>query len=102
MPGCAGTGRIRPQDACGPLDLASFGAPHVGTLVHACGPVPLLRALQERCVDWPAGTLGIERFAPVRPTAEAAFSCREGTCGTCETDVLDGTPDHRDSTLDED
>lgn len=26
-------------------------------------------------------------------------SCREGTCGTCETDVLDGVPDHRDSLL---
>jgi ferredoxin-NADP reductase len=26
-------------------------------------------------------------------------SCREGTCGTCETGVLAGTPDHRDSIL---
>ncbi|QUQ64284.1 PDR/VanB family oxidoreductase [Kutzneria sp. CA-103260] len=26
-------------------------------------------------------------------------SCREGTCGTCETTVLSGTPDHRDSVL---
>ncbi|HYQ62576.1 PDR/VanB family oxidoreductase [Actinophytocola sp.] len=26
-------------------------------------------------------------------------SCREGTCGTCETPVLDGIPDHRDSLL---
>jgi ferredoxin-NADP reductase len=26
-------------------------------------------------------------------------SCREGTCGTCETDVLDGVPDHRDAVL---
>ncbi|NUU26213.1 MAG: oxidoreductase [Streptomycetaceae bacterium] len=28
-------------------------------------------------------------------------SCREGTCGTCETDVLEGTPEHRDSLLTE-
>jgi ferredoxin len=28
-------------------------------------------------------------------------SCREGTCGTCETVVLDGVPDHRDSILSE-
>jgi ferredoxin-NADP reductase len=26
-------------------------------------------------------------------------SCREGTCGTCETVVLDGEPEHRDSIL---
>jgi len=30
---------------------------------------------------------------------EVPSSCREGTCGTCETVVLEGTPDHRDSFL---
>ncbi|KAA1394224.1 PDR/VanB family oxidoreductase [Aeromicrobium ginsengisoli] len=29
------------------------------------------------------------------------FSCREGTCGTCETGVLGGIPDHRDDVLDD-
>jgi cytochrome P450/ferredoxin-NADP reductase len=29
----------------------------------------------------------------------ALSSCAEGTCGTCETGVLDGRPDHRDSVL---
>ncbi|MEU3274886.1 PDR/VanB family oxidoreductase [Saccharomonospora sp. NPDC006951] len=31
--------------------------------------------------------------------AGALSSCREGTCGTCETGVLAGVPDHRDSIL---
>jgi ferredoxin-NADP reductase len=29
------------------------------------------------------------------------WSCSEGTCGTCETSVLEGLPDHRDSVLDD-
>ncbi|MGY0540174.1 PDR/VanB family oxidoreductase [Nocardioides sp. YJ-D4] len=33
---------------------------------------------------------------------EVDFSCREGTCGTCETGVLGGVPDHRDSVLSDD
>ncbi|MDT0478958.1 PDR/VanB family oxidoreductase [Streptomyces doebereineriae] len=129
---------VRPQDEYGLLDLAAhLGVPKEGTLVHACGPEPLLRAVQEQCAGWPPGTLGVERFAPVATTETGAatafelelarsgltltvppdrsvletveeagvtvdFSCREGTCGTCETDVLDGTPDHRDSLLTED
>ncbi|MFC8142875.1 PDR/VanB family oxidoreductase [Streptomyces paradoxus] len=129
---------VRPQDEYGLLDLAAhLGVPEEGTLVHACGPEPLLQAVQELCAGWPPGTLGVERFAPagtattgpatafelelarsgltltvppdrsVLETVEEAgvaveFSCREGTCGTCETDVLDGEPDHRDSLLTED
>jgi ferredoxin-NADP reductase len=30
------------------------------------------------------------------------YSCEEGYCGTCETAVLDGAPDHRDTLLSED
>jgi ferredoxin-NADP reductase len=30
---------------------------------------------------------------------EVEHSCLEGVCGTCETRVLEGTPDHRDSVL---
>ncbi|MFC7882238.1 PDR/VanB family oxidoreductase [Streptomyces sp. NPDC057376] len=30
---------------------------------------------------------------------EVLYSCTEGTCGTCETDVVEGEPDHRDSVL---
>ena len=33
---------------------------------------------------------------------ELFSSCTEGTCSTCETDILDGVPDHRDSVLTDD
>jgi ferredoxin-NADP reductase len=36
-----------------------------------------------------------------RAGAEVLSSCRQGTCGTCETGVLEGLPDHRDSILDD-
>ena len=40
--------------------------------------------------------------AVLRSDVDAPFSCREGTCGTCETAVLEGVPEHRDSVLTED
>lgn len=30
---------------------------------------------------------------------DISFSCGEGTCSSCETDILEGVPDHRDSVL---
>lgn len=30
---------------------------------------------------------------------DVEFSCREGICGACETKVLEGLPEHRDSVL---
>lgn len=126
---------IRPQDEFGLLDLdTALGRPATGTAVYCCGPEPLLRAVEQRCADWPADALHVERFAPIESGADAddgAFevelagsgrcvpvpagvsvlaaleaaglnvlsSCREGTCGTCETGVLAGVPDHRDSVL---
>jgi vanillate O-demethylase ferredoxin subunit len=30
---------------------------------------------------------------------DAPYSCLEGVCGTCETRVLEGVPDHRDLVL---
>ncbi|WP_067856122.1 PDR/VanB family oxidoreductase [Nocardia shimofusensis] len=37
-----------------------------------------------------------------RSGVDIEFSCREGTCGTCEVAVLGGEPEHRDSILTED
>ncbi|MGW3198588.1 PDR/VanB family oxidoreductase [Streptomyces sp. NPDC001118] len=49
-------------------------------------------------------TLNVAEHTSVLETVHAAgvevlYSCTEGTCGTCETDVLEGVPDHRDSLL---
>ena len=62
---------VWPQDERGLLDLASLlKEPEDNTLVYCCGPEPLLAAVEERCAQWPAGTLHIERFAAKAPTAE--------------------------------
>lgn len=36
-----------------------------------------------------------------REGVNVVTSCGQGVCGTCETDIIDGSPDHRDSLLDE-
>jgi ferredoxin-NADP reductase len=57
-------------------------------------------ALSGRTVDVPpdGSILGAVEEAGIAVLS----SCREGTCGTCETAVLGGRPDHRDSVLTED
>lgn len=42
----------------------------------------------------------VDAVLPVRP--DLPYSCLEGYCGTCETSVLAGIPDHRDEYLSED
>ena len=128
---------LAPQDETGLLPLADVLAEaRPDTAVYACGPEPMLAAVEARLAHWPAGSLHVERFAP-RPTGTggedeafevefaasgvtavvppgrtilavageagipADFSCGEGTCGTCETTVLAGRVEHRDSVLDE-
>lgn len=49
-------------------------------------------------------TINVSATQTILEAAEAAgiaasFSCRNGTCSTCATKVLDGTPDHRDTAL---
>jgi ferredoxin-NADP reductase len=129
---------VRPQDEHGLLDLAGFlGEPRAGVRIYACGPGPLLAALERTCANWPPHALRTERFvaeeggAPARTApfevqlarsgttvtvtpektvlealnevgVEVLSSCRRGVCGTCETTVLAGRPDHRDALLDDD
>ncbi|WP_433025823.1 PDR/VanB family oxidoreductase [Actinomycetospora sp. CA-053990] len=126
---------LAPQDEVGLLDLrGQLMAPRPSTLVYACGPEPMLDALDTAMTAWPAGSLHIERFTPRtiepdgadeafevafmasgvtlvvppdRSILEVAqdrglpvdFSCGEGTCGTCETPLLAGRAEHRDSLL---
>jgi ferredoxin-NADP reductase len=126
---------LHPQDEVGLIDLdALLGTPRPDTRIYCCGPEPLLVAVEQRCADWPTGSLHLERFAPKdvgEPVLTGAFevelaltgrtltvppdrsilqvvedsglsvlsSCQEGTCGTCETTVLAGEVDHRDSLL---
>ncbi|MFI1979326.1 PDR/VanB family oxidoreductase [Streptomyces wedmorensis] len=125
---------LAPQDELGHIDLdAVLTRLPEEALVYACGPEPLLAAVEERC---PKGRLRLERFAApsverggedaefevecrtsgltlrvapdtsILDAAESAgitvnSSCRDGICGSCETRVLDGTPDHRDFLLSE-
>jgi ferredoxin-NADP reductase len=43
---------------------------------------------------------GVSILEALERTGRAPLSsCREGTCGTCETGVLEGVPEHRDSLL---
>lgn len=126
---------VVPQDELGLIDLPGLlGEVREGTLVYACGPEPLLRAVEENTAHWPKNSLRLERFAPkpvVRTVPDTPFevefagsgtvvevgadetileaaekaglpvvsSCKTGTCGTCETPIVSGRADHRDSIL---
>ena len=102
---------------CGP-------APLLAAIEAACAPWPAHTLRTERFVAREqaapvrdgAFTVELARSArtvtvtPERTVLDAVHaagvdvlsSCRQGTCGTCETTVLDGIPDHRDSLLDDD
>ncbi|MEU2210056.1 PDR/VanB family oxidoreductase [Streptomyces hygroscopicus] len=126
---------LHPADTVGRIPLASYFAQvKPGVKVYACGPAPLLAALEDAVGHWPPDTLHVERFKarpqgsaeedkPVEVVCRASgrtvtvpagrsvldaveeagipvpASCRSGLCGSCETAVLDGVPDHRDEIL---
>ncbi len=74
---------IKPQDEYGHLDLhEAVGLPEAHKYVYACGPSPLLAALEEHCKDWPDGALRMERFAA--PEAEPADHAEDEVVGDIE------------------
>jgi ferredoxin-NADP reductase len=81
-PGALRVERFTSGDLSGPerdFDVVLAGS---GRTVRVPAGVSILKAVEEAGV-------------PV------LSSCREGTCGTCETGVLDGEPEHRDAVLTE-
>lgn len=108
--------RSAPRDThlycCGPVPMlqafeqATKGRPrelvHVEYFTAKEGParqggfrVVLARSGRELVV--PPGKTILEALRDIGVVA--AHSCTEGVCGTCETKVLDGIPDHRDLVL---
>ncbi|MFB7590597.1 PDR/VanB family oxidoreductase [Streptomyces sp. NPDC056169] len=87
----------------GPLHTERFGAPPAGQESSGGAEgfdgfdVELRRSGRTLRVE-PGRTL-LDAVREVLPGV--AYSCEEGWCGTCETKVLAGTPEHHDSVLGE-
>ncbi|MGW9027741.1 PDR/VanB family oxidoreductase [Streptomyces sp. NPDC055722] len=60
-------------------------------------PVEVRLARSGKTITVPVGRTILDAVRDIRP--DMPFSCEEGYCGTCETRVLDGVPDHRDEVL---
>lgn len=97
---------------CGPVpmldafEVATRGRP--SNLVHVeyfrakdapvtAGGFEVRLARSNRVIPIPSGKTILD--ALVDAGVPASYSCMEGVCGTCETRVIDGVPDHRDQFL---
>lgn len=83
-----------------PVHLERFGpssAPAAAPADDTAFTVTLQRSA--RTLPVPVGTRLIDVVREVLPMVP--FSCEEGYCGSCESVVLEGVPDHRDSVLSE-
>ena len=72
-----------------------YFAPKQGPSREGGFTVQLARTQQEFFIPPGQSILGVLRDAGVN----LRYSCEEGVCGECETAVLSGIPDHRDSIL---
>lgn len=97
---------------CGPLpmleafDRASAALPRARVHVEyfsakeapaTAGGFSLKLAKSGRTLQVPAGKTILDTL--IDAGIEPPYSCREGICGTCETAVLEGEPEHRDLVL---
>ncbi|MGW1025963.1 PDR/VanB family oxidoreductase [Streptomyces sp. NPDC002577] len=96
---CCGPGALLDavEERCpgGLLHIERFQPKEQETGPDTSFEVELSRSAKTVAVPEGVSVLDAVRSAGV----EVLYSCTEGTCGTCETDVLEGTPDHRDSVL---
>jgi cytochrome P450/ferredoxin-NADP reductase len=103
---------------CGPEPLlaavesrVTASWPHGSLHVERFAPRPLTEPVLSEAFEVHlarhGGTVTVPPELSVLAALETAgvpvlSSCAEGTCGTCETTVLEGVPDHRDSVLTDD
>ncbi|WP_328563829.1 PDR/VanB family oxidoreductase [Streptomyces coelicoflavus] len=79
--------RFRPKEAVAASGVAGAPATEFDVVLARSG----------RTVAVPPGVSVLD--AVREAGVEVLYSCTEGTCGTCETEVVEGEPDHRDSVL---
>lgn len=81
----------------GSLHLERFAAKKVDATEDALDSFEVECSRSGVTVTVPGGTSIFD--AVEKAGVDVLGSCMEGICGTCEADVLEGTPDHRDSIL---
>lgn len=99
---------------CGPEPLLAAMEEHCASWpvdmlrVERFAARPLDEPHQERSFEVELSQSGVTLVVPADRSVlevvegegiDVLTSCEEGTCGTCETAVLEGLPDHRDSVL---
>lgn len=92
--------RFRNTDTAGPPSAARASAARSTPEADGNQPIEVVCARSRLTVHVSPDTSVLD--AVLAAGIEKDFSCREGSCGTCETTVLEGIPDHRDDVLDDD
>ncbi|MEF2975768.1 PDR/VanB family oxidoreductase [Subtercola sp. YIM 133946] len=100
---CCGPGRLL-DAALGLTAALPFGALHVERFEAKASGEPVFADAFEVELMLTGVTVTVPPERSILEVADeagalVAFSCREGTCGTCETPVIEGAIDHRDSVL---